>query len=737
MLVRYELSKLMSGKVKWLLLLFLAINGAAYYIYLIPAIPSPEYRKVYEEVHRRAEQTGERQAGLAVIQEERLILEQKAEAAAEAGEEFWLNEEERLRYEALQIVEEEYRDADNFDTFIEQIDARAEKLLEFPIFSKEGSYSYRNIIKTQKDFSGLKGLAVTPQSSAGLVKMQEFILADVFVLAGVCLLSFQLFGKDGRSGMQKLLQSSLRGRAYLKFVQLATVSLSTALYACAIYGWNILLTGETVGLPPLGAEIHGIADCRNVSFPCTVGLYLVLFMLWKMAASVTIALVFQAVIYRFNGGRAAWLVLGGALGLSFSLWFYLPENPVAKIFRYLNLIGIFDTAEFLGDYQNLNLLSYPVGLTLSGCVLMLAVGIGSCVSVAAFGPSSLKIFGYVSSRESYRRRGTSIFRKECDKYLRVQKTWVVFLIFTAVMLYRDVGEWQDAGLVMPSEYYYEQFSKDFIGKSGMELEQALERLEEQSLIFMDGGQYAALDRIRIQAQYILESGKEGTVYINERVWDGFFFDKDKELTHFLIFLLAAVFSLGGLFQHESASRMGVLIHSTANSRKVYWYKFLIACLTGAALQAVIWLPSCFIFFWRNPEALNMGMPAWSLSGFREFPTDWTVGTLVGLTVLQRIAAGIAVAVIFFLFAQIFLSTVQFFSGTVLLFILPNVILMIANMEYMNPLISLLRYHLEPLLKYIYAFSSWPSVYHEISEVACVLAVAAVGAALWAGDRKWK
>lgn len=133
----------------------------------------------------------------------------------------------------------------------------------------------------------------------------------------------------------------------------------------------------------------------------------------------------------------------------------------------------------------------------------------------------------------------------------------------------------------------------------------------------------------------------------------------------------------------------------------------------------------------------MGMPAWSLSGFREFPTDWTVGTLVGLTVLQRIAAGIAVAVIFFLFAQIFLSTVQFFSGTVLLFILPNVILMIANMEYMNPLISLLRYHLEPLLKYIYAFSSWPSVYHEISEVACVLAVAAVGAALWAGDRKWK
>ena len=47
MLVRYELRKLMSGKVKWLLLLFLAVNAAAYYIYLIPVIPSVQYKKAY------------------------------------------------------------------------------------------------------------------------------------------------------------------------------------------------------------------------------------------------------------------------------------------------------------------------------------------------------------------------------------------------------------------------------------------------------------------------------------------------------------------------------------------------------------------------------------------------------------------------------------------------------------------------------------------------------------------
>lgn len=737
MLVGYELRKLMSGKAKWLLLLFLAVYAAAYYIYLIPAIPSPEYKEIYKEVHRKAEQAGGRKAGLAGIQKELSLLEQKVEAAAEAGEEVWLSGEEQLRQDVLQAVEKEYLDADNFDTFIREIDTRAEKLLGFSIFSKEGSYSYRNILKTQKDFSLLKGLSVTPQDSTGLVKMQEFILADVFVMVGACLLSFQIFGRDGRSGMQKLLHSSLRGRACLKLAQLGTVSLCTFLYACSIYGGGVLLTAKTVGLPPLGADIHGMADYRNVPFPCTVGMYLVLFMLWKIAASIIVALLFQAVIYRFNGGKVAWLVLGSITGASFFLWFYLPENPVAKIFRYLNVIGIFDTAEFLGDYQNLNLLSYPVGLTVSGCALMSVAGIASGLSVAALGPSSLEVFGHAGGKGAYRRHGTSIFRSECGKYFRVQKTWLVFLALTMAVLYRGVEEWQDEGLVTPPEYYYEQFSKDFIGKNGAELEQALAKLEEQSLAFMDNSQFEAADRIRAQVQYILDSGTDGAVYLNERVWSQFFFSKDRELTHFLFFLLAAVFSLGGLFQYETDSRMGALIRSTANSRKVYWCKFSIACLTGVVLQAMIWLPAYLIFFVKNRGLVGMGFPVQSLSGFREFPAGWTVGAVVGIAMLQRIVAGIAVSVIFFVFAQVFLSTVQFVSGAVLLFILPDVMLMIANMDYINPLIFLLRYHGEPYLKYIYAFSSWASVFSEVPVGAYVLVVAMAGAALWAGNRNWK
>ena len=97
MLVRYELRKLMSGKVKWLLLLFFSVYSAAYYIYLIPVIPSVQYKKAYEEARGRAEQAGGRQAGLAVIQKELLVLQQKSEAAAEADEEVWLNDEEQLR----------------------------------------------------------------------------------------------------------------------------------------------------------------------------------------------------------------------------------------------------------------------------------------------------------------------------------------------------------------------------------------------------------------------------------------------------------------------------------------------------------------------------------------------------------------------------------------------------------------------------------------------------------------
>ena len=58
-LIRYELRKLLSGRMKWLLLLMFAANFVIYYLYLIPVSPVKEEQELYEQMVNR---TGDRSA---------------------------------------------------------------------------------------------------------------------------------------------------------------------------------------------------------------------------------------------------------------------------------------------------------------------------------------------------------------------------------------------------------------------------------------------------------------------------------------------------------------------------------------------------------------------------------------------------------------------------------------------------------------------------------------------------
>lgn len=735
-MMQYEFRKLFSGRIKWILLLLILVNAVIYYLYLIPAMPSEEEKRAYTQMKEESIEAGSLERALEEISTEIDQLNQKLIQAIESGNEARLESREEQRLQLLGALKSEYQEALNFYSFIEGIDENAEKLMKFSIFSKEGSFSKRNIEKTSADFESLKGVEVSPEDGSGLNMLQNFVLTDVFVLAAICLMAFQIFGKDGRSGMQKLLGTSVNGRARLRLIQVCMILLGIVVFTAIIYGSNILQTVMTVGFPDIKADVHGISEYRNIAFPCTTGLYLILFMLWKAAAAAGTAVLFQAIIYRLNGNKLSWGILGGLVGISFILWFYLPENPISKIFRYLNIIGIFDTAEFIGDYQNLNFFTYPVDLLTAGAVGIVLVLIAGIVSIAAFPPLNIKVSLCAGRKRKMKKAAESVFLYECYKNLWVQKTGIVFLLLIAVVLYRGENSISEPDVVSRSDYYYGQYSAELIGKSGSELEKAIADLNEMEKDFTDSAQFEAAEIVRHQAQYVSEREESNSAYVNARVWNKIFFDKDTELQNFLIFLIVAVFSMGGLFQYEANSRMNILIHAAANQHKVFWSKFGISCLTGGVCTFIIWISEYVVWYIRYSGTKGMDRAVQSLEGFSEFPFSVTIGTMLWIVMVQRIAAGVAVAILFFFLSQILLSTVQFMIAAALVFILPTIILIIANMEYTNPLVSILRYNMEPLLQYIYMCSSWASVFYKIPLPVYVGIILAAGVLVWCSRKKW-
>ena len=141
MLIRYELRKLLSGRMKWLLLLMFAANFVIYYLYLIPVSPVKEEQELYEQMVNR---TGDRSAlerELGAVEAQIDVLEEEALRRLESGETDYVPiEEEEIRSNVVYKLQEEYREVLGFYSFVDDVEDRSRNLLSFSIFSKEGSF---------------------------------------------------------------------------------------------------------------------------------------------------------------------------------------------------------------------------------------------------------------------------------------------------------------------------------------------------------------------------------------------------------------------------------------------------------------------------------------------------------------------------------------------------------------------------------------------------------------------
>lgn len=124
---------------------------------------------------------------------------------------------------------------------------------------------------------------------------------------------------------------------------------------------NIIQTQLWVGID-LSVTMQSLSRFRNMAYPWTAGIYIVLFLIGKTWGIVFTTLFCQFLAILFKGKKLSWLLFGLTIAVSFLLWFFIPDHPAAKFLRYLNPIGLLDQQQILGNYQNLNLFSYPVSL---------------------------------------------------------------------------------------------------------------------------------------------------------------------------------------------------------------------------------------------------------------------------------------------------------------------------------------------------------------------------------------
>lgn len=726
MLVRYEMRKLFGGKTKWLLIFIIFLNIFLYYLYLMPDMKTDEERDFYRKVLDKGDT-------YASLEDAYKYLENDVRYYAGHGgaSRVELSESE---YNVRQELEKEYRDALETEAFLKEYDKRAENMLGFSIFSKEDSFSFRNIKKTADDFRNLSALKITPADGSGLLQMQDFVISDLFVLVLISLFSFQLSGIDTVTGINKVIHATPKGEKRLIFIRSGIISVCGVVCALCIYGSNILQTGIFAGLPDWSTDIHGIEAFRNIPYECTTEMYLLLYLAWKAFYVCAASWFIQWLVCKVESAKTIWLLIGGAMTGSFLLWFYLPSGPVTKIFRYLNLVGLADTAEIIGNYQNLNFFGYPVELRKAAVCVMIAASAGGILLALYMRPVRLKALGKRTKRRLPAKCRRGVFLYEAYKILGRQKGGLLLAAVLAFSIYNGFLD-KEPDYLSREEYYYEQMSARLLDKKGDALEEAMRRLEAEETDLSEEGKGEAMFRIQRQYAYLAGQHEESLEYVNARVWENMLFNRSDDLILYLVFVIAMAFFTNGLFRMEYRSRMHTLLKTTREGEKVYWYKLLVVGMAGGIFVLLIHGGQLIKYF-QMYETGKLDWPAKSLPKLADFPGAMSIKGVLLLEFGQKIAGGILIGAMFFLLAQALASVGQFMAVSALLFVLPGILLYIANMTYNNPLVNILERVIEPRLQVIYGFSSWLSVYKDIPLIAFGIMILGLALFVICGYRSW-
>lgn len=748
-MVSFELKKLCAGNIKWLFLMLVLLNALVYFMSIIPAMPSEESKELRSKWERAAQEQGED------FESRRAFLEEMSEALSNIhmylahkdvlrdeeiaqtlelyGDSPYMQENpDDVFEESMAVAEllEEYETAGDYEAFINNMEERAEKMLSVPIFAKS-KFSRSNIEKTVEDFADVRGLAVTPLDDTGIRKLHEFYLSDIFILAVVCLFCFQEFGYDSKSGMGNLIQATPRGRTRLRLAQTGAIWIAAVTAGLLFYGGNILQTLAVFGTEDLGAYVQGIASLKNVSFPCTVGMYLALYLAGKLLAILVIAGFCQFLAVKLNGAKAAWAIYGAAVGASFLLWFLIPDSPAVKLFRYLNLVGILDMKQIVGNYQNLNVFSIPISLTtaalvLGGAVLALCVGLSLTVS-----KTSLQLPACLTERRRKRRRaGGGVLGYEWSKLMRNQKIWVVF---AALVVLAGSGFNLDAQMLQTEEFYYRQYLAEYRGDYTQEKQETFAAVYEEGA--PDSDRQNALERLNQQFQGLaaLEDENLGVVDLTEL--DGFFSDTQTEAARTLMVAAALALSLSALFYQDGKQEMNHLFCSMPKGNRVFWCKLSTAALLGALYAAAAWAFPCAEYF------LGVGVTdaEYSIRSIPEFAQGtfgMPIGTYMAVTIFLRLLVGAYLGILTAFFAQFFEQPIQNLICTVLVFLLPLCLCYIEEMGYENALVNFIKYNLSFATVHVKVLSGIQRSCDTFTAAQWAVFAAIPAAAAAAGRLKW-
>lgn len=271
---------------------------------------------------------------------------------------------------------EDWKEAYEYDTHLKQIETDAKLLTSISIFQPQdnNSFSFRNIQKTAKDYNALQGNVIPFVISEGVSAAIRTPLTDALLVCISFVFALILIFQEKKKGLIAILRATPRGRKELIIGKLGALAIVLFLAVSLLYGSNIFYGILRYGWTDMSMPIQALRGFKNCPLSIDIGQFLILFIVMKWIAIYAFSCIVVFVTIHAKSAATGFFSCAFIYGVSYAMTKYIPFLSPLGLLRYMNPVGIMDTAGIWSEYYNLNIVGFPVGM--QSFVLMFTMTIG-------------------------------------------------------------------------------------------------------------------------------------------------------------------------------------------------------------------------------------------------------------------------------------------------------------------------------------------------------------------------
>lgn len=561
---------------------------------------------------------------------------------------------------------DEWEKVSGYDEYLESIQETKDILGGIGVFGGQDkdSYSSRNVEKSAKDYEKLTSEKIDWMPSKAVTHSMESMWTDILLLLSVFLFVGNLIFEEKEKRLFYITRNTRYG--IVKNIMGKLISLLTHCIASSflLYGANLIFFQQATGFGDMTAGIQSVAPYIESSLNINILEYILLSIFTKGLVIYGVGAIITALCIWADNVFMPYIAGILLCGVSYILYFLIPNGLTGITFKYLNMAGLLETESIYGEYLNFNIFGYPVSrLFMSWIIILLIAVTGSLLSVVLFaGGKNFELKSRRTHIHSFFRPHGNMFRHESYKIMVTSKASIVIFIFGIIIGYRVLSYQYNPSV--QEQYYRDMMLKlegeltdekeEFILSEKSRYDEAFAEIENIDKMASDGeinvaaaenmkaqwyavtAFYPSFQRVMLQYERILKGGGDfiydtGYLYLFGKMNMDFVID-------LLLLSFCMVFAFSDVIAMEYQNGSLNLISATLKGkRKIISHKTLICVITAAVVSLIPFI--CRIISISSVYPLH----GWSFSVndipyCGNFPLHITV---IGFTLLLAVSQAIS------------------------------------------------------------------------------------------------